>query len=575
MRNFLCLILVVFLLSPMSVRAELSDELEADFSIVEGIVVMPVNGEYIVTLEDQANLHIGDILAVVNPGKKVFHPQTREIIGTIDEVAGYLEVTRILSGYAYARAVTEGLRPGDGAPVKRFEQVPALMRDETAAGSALAKQIKAELPQFMWLHEGDDAAVLVRVTLTEDFLEFKNAQGIILHKYKITEEQLLVGAAGTAQPSIVAPKTGPEKGFLQQMADSVMELIDETPEEQFAEIDEAILRKREIDRQGLWMGPNLAGHPSGLAVADLDGDGLQEVAVALDKKILIARITDGKFNEVAEVEFPSILQVLGVDALDLDGNGISELYVSALVRAKFRPSSFVVEFDGSSYDITIDGLRWLQRAVVLPGEDAPSLAGQRTGNSEDVFSGPVFRVIYEDGTLNEGTPVSLPDQLNVLNFSSFMNDNNEINYLSLTKGDYLQVISDAGEVLWTSGQYFGGSEECFYLEEQKRDEVTIPTCVPPRILTLPGNEMVVAQNDGQRIVQRFRRFNKSRVVSLNWSGFAMLENWRTATQQGYLGDFEYADADNDGEKELVMAVKFQHKGLTVESRSSIVINELK
>ena len=50
--------------------------------------------------------------------------------------------------------------------------------------------------------------------------------------------------------------------------------------------------------------------------------------------------------------------------------------------------------------------------------------------------------------------------------------------------------------------------------------------------------------------------------------------WRAASQPGYLGDFGYADADNDGQPELVMVVKFQHKGLTNKARSSIVIYEL-
>ena len=59
-----------------------------------------------------------------------------------------------------------------------------------------------------------------------------------------------------------------------------------------------------------------------------------------------------------------------------------------------------------------------------------------------------------------------------------------------------------------------------------------------------------------------------------WNGFTLNEIWRTATQPGYLGDFALADADNDGSPELVMAVKFNHAGLTTDARSSIVIYEL-
>jgi hypothetical protein len=94
------------------------------------------------------------------------------------------------------------------------------------------------------------------------------------------------------------------------------------------------------------------------------------------------------------------------------------------------------------------------------------------------------------------------------------------------------------------------------------------------MVLMPGHEILVAQNDGQRMVQRFRRFKQSRIVSLAWNGFSMTENWQTSSQQGYLGDFTLADADNDGNAELVMAIKFKHGGLTEAARASIVIYEL-
>ena len=63
-------------------------------------------------------------------------------------------------------------------------------------------------------------------------------------------------------------------------------------------------------------------------------------------------------------------------------------------------------------------------------------------------------------------------------------------------------------------------------------------------------------------------------MALTWNGHAMDESWRTASQQGYLGDFVVADADNDGANDLVMAVKFKHEGYLNKARSSIVIYAL-
>ena len=297
-----------------------------------------------------------------------------------------------------------------------------------------------------------------------------------------------------------------------------------------------------------------------------------EVAVVLEKKILIARVIDGQFNEVAEVPVPGILQVLSIDALDLDNDGRAELYLSA--HGASRLSSFVVQYDGSNYDIAINGVRWLLRAVTLHGEEDQTLVGQLIDSTERVFAGDVFRVQRKGGELVKGNPVDLPDQLNLFNFISFTDDKNQLNYLYLTDGDYLKVISADGEQLWGSDDYFGGSESCLMVKGELRDEVQIPYCMRPRFVMMPGNEIVAVQNDGQRLVQRYRRFKKSRLVALNWNGFALTDRWQTASQAGYLGDFALADADNDGKDELVMAVKFQHAGLTDVARSSVVVYEL-
>ena len=61
---------------------------------------------------------------------------------------------------------------------------------------------------------------------------------------------------------------------------------------------------------------------------------------------------------------------------------------------------------------------------------------------------------------------------------------------------------------------------------------------------------------------------------MKWDGVTLHEEWQTADQAGYLADFTLADADNDGEIELVMAIKFQHQNILQKGRSSIVIYEL-
>ncbi|MCK5913737.1 MAG: hypothetical protein KAG12_07640, partial [Desulfuromusa sp.] len=151
--------------------------------------------------------------------------------------------------------------------------------------------------------------------------------------------------------------------------------------------------------------------------------------------------------------------------------------------------------------------------------------------------------------------------------------NNDILYSYVSTGDYLHVTTPGGTTLWESGDHFGGGEAFFYNDDDT-NELIRPIYIQQRILNLPSGEILVAQNDGMRALERFRNFNKSRVIALKWNGMALQQNWQTVDQEGYLADFTLADVDNDGEVELVMAVKFKHKNLLQKGRSSVVVYEL-
>jgi hypothetical protein len=261
-----------------------------------------------------------------------------------------------------------------------------------------------------------------------------------------------------------------------------------------------------------------------------------------------------------------------MDAVDLDGNGRAELYLSAL--NKYDAESLVVEYTGENYEIVVRRVRWLFRSIAFPGQQEELLFAQRKVAEVDSFYGSIFKVIREGNQLLKGDEVSLPRKLNIFNFLPFMDEKQQINYAYLSQGDYLKVASAEGDTLWDSSDYFGGSDTCYLPRAEFRDEMLWPTCVPQRMVLMPGGEILVAQNDGQRVMKKLSQFKRSRLVALNWDGYSLLESWRTASQSGYLADFVVADADNDGRPELVQAIRFRTKNVLQDARSSIVTYEL-
>ncbi|NOQ52032.1 MAG: hypothetical protein GQ578_07455, partial [Desulfuromonadaceae bacterium] len=309
----------------------------------------------------------------------------------------------------------------------------------------------------------------------------------------------------------------------------------------------------------------------GIAVADLDNDGRQETAIAMETYLLITQIAQGKMVEEGRIDLPPGEKLLSIDSLDLDRNGSQELYLTA-VRDQ-RLISMCIEYTDSGYQITINHIPWFLRANELPGEGRV-LLGQSMGDYEQPFHQQPFRVTREGNSLQKGQEFTLPAHANVYGFNSLSDSSNQQFIAYLTKGDYLKVVSAAGTELWESSEYFGGSETNFYNKEDLDGDLINPIYIQQRILRTPAGEILVSQNDGTRVMQRFRMFKNSRIIALNWNGFALQESWRTSGLNGYLADFILADADNDGSDELVMVVKFKHKTILNPARSTVVIYEL-
>ena len=144
-------ILLLFAFVP-SAPADVLDELVRDFAPLPGVVVMPADGEFLIDRDAADGIDVGDLFSVVLPGKKIVHPVTGKVLGTLDRVKGTLQVTRIRSGYSHARPldVKEEILPGD--VLRRFEHLPAAFLDTTGRGRPVFDRLRAALPGLEWTY---------------------------------------------------------------------------------------------------------------------------------------------------------------------------------------------------------------------------------------------------------------------------------------------------------------------------------------------------------------------------------------------------------------------------------------
>ncbi len=561
--------LCILLLFPLIALAEIPDQLKKDFSPITGAIIMPIGDEYLINLDGSVNLHVGDILTLVMAGEKVIDPQTKQVIGTIDLPKGYLQVTRIKSGYSYAKLLTPGLHPQKGDKVQRFDQVPTRF-EATQKTGLLAKDLKTALPNLKWVNDADKTDALLFFVLDDKTLKVTNAAGEEIKSYPYQNGNLSAPPMGAYQEDIFRPGEAPpqKKTLLNQTISSLTTNMGFGKDKR---LENPAIIQGEKRADGIWIGPNMDGNPAGIAIADFDGDGQDEIAVAMEDHLKVFRLTDDKLKLLEKVYFAPGIHLLSLDTVDLDNNGQPELYLSANSGAKL--SSQVVEFVAGHYTVTRNAIPWFMRVIEFP-QEGRVLVAQPLGEVETPLAATPFRVALKKGKLVRGGDLALPRNANILSFLPFRGNDNDLLYSFITARDYLYVTTPSGMKLWQSGDEYGGSEVFLKNDVDPSRELIQPIYIQQRLLLLPTGEVLAARNKGPRWLEGYKNFKSSHVVALKWNGFAMEESWQTSDQDGYLADFAVADTDNDGENELVMAIKFKNKNLLQKGRSAIVIYEL-
>lgn len=573
-----CLAAIFFLMLMLTASPAVSseqtgivDQVLADFKPQSGVVVMPVGDEFLIDLDASHGLVEGDIVTVIRPGEKIVHPTSGKVLGSLDEVKGILQVTEVKSGYSHARPVgtVEGVTRGDS--IRRYENLSAALWDYTGEGEVLYSELKSTLPGLKWQsyakaqtvkppspEPSATGGVQLIFVLQRNSLEVRGPSFELLHSYPLP----------ASAPAVSPVSAKPE------VAVNVPGIV--SREAVTAQQPTAIVRKEVQSRAGIWYSSDLQGAIVSMAVGDFDGDKQRELAIAFADRLEIARLQGSEYVKLTAVEVGAGVKILSLDEVDLDRDGKEELYVTAARDGGLV--SRVVTFADGRFIMAGEAVPWYFRAVALPGEGKVLLA-QRMGESNRDFDGPIFRVVYSSGRLSEGAPLPLPWQVSLYGFLPFTAEGGEVHYAYLSINDYLQVLNTAGEQLWESSDYFGGSESYFEradISSRSWSGESRRVYIQARLERGSADEILVTANKGSRLMASSRKFTEGRVVAFKWDGHALQEVWHTQSQKGYLADFRLADVDNDGQNEMAMAIGSSKGGFgrKANGRSNLTVIEM-
>ncbi|HBT83128.1 MAG TPA: hypothetical protein DEB35_06785 [Desulfuromonas sp.] len=539
-------ILALFLvgLFSTSAAAALPGTLAQDLKPLSGKVVLARGEEILVDAGATAGVAPLDLFVVYGPATELTDPTSGKVIASLPTVKGVLQATQVKEGYASARVLRTAAPVAAGDAVRRFADLSARLVACAPGGEALAAELRRALPELNWqsyksLDSCNDVSaktageVELVVLLTATTVEVRDGRFELLRSY--------APPAPLASVPAVAP------------------VIAATP------VPGATKDKR-------WYAAERKGTPVGVQVADVDGDGTQEVALLSARQLELGRVVAGKFQPLGSWESGFDLKLVALDAADLDGDGRAELYVTAARGESLH--SLVLIWSEHQLIVTQKGIPHYFRSVMSAPGKRQLLMQQMGGDGID-FVAPIRVARLDRGQVAPGEVWAVPSEAAIFGLARLGEGEGQV-LVQLTALDRLRIIGATGEKLWEGNDDAGGNET--YIERtdprvDPRDHNSRNLYLQPRLLLLDDGALVVPTNEGSRAFRRQIEFKKSHLTAYRWDGQSLIQEWQTQPENGFLADFDHADIDNDGTVEYLQLVVYSHEGLMDKGRYALLVLE--
>jgi len=320
-----------------------------------------------------------------------------------------------------------------------------------------------------------------------------------------------------------------------------------------------------------------------MTTGDLNEDGRLQVVTATDASLQIYHLEGNLLVEETHLDYASYLRIIGLDVADINGNGYPEIFVTAMTINRETLSSFVVEYNGSSYTTIQDGLSYYFR-VMDSVDGNPVLYAQDKGRGP--YAGKIYIMSPANDAYREEKSIRVPRGTSVLSLARGpVSKENADEFLSINQHHRLVLINDAGSDEWESTEKYGKTNNYWFSGPKGADNsYREREYVNPRIKFHPVGEdrkkkaFLVSNNElGGGAIGRIKRFKEGRVEIMSWNGIALAPVFQTVPLQGWVSDFDVADIDNDGIEELVISVVTRSKVaiLASDKTSNIISYKLK
>lgn len=324
-----------------------------------------------------------------------------------------------------------------------------------------------------------------------------------------------------------------------------------------------------------------------MEMADLDGDGQEEVIFADIDSVQIFKRDNTRLSKVGQIPGKIGYRIHAITVADLNKNGKPEIYVSAADSK--QPHSFAFEWLGADKaNYLFQDQRWYVRAMPIPGEGLV-LAGQRADSNKAVAPG-IYRLDLTNGDLNAGSAMEVPDSVNLFEFTIADLDNDgSREIIAIDQYDRLRVMRASGTLLWKSDEFYGGTTrfiggtDGFGAAKASSQESSTRFYIPSRIIAYDVNDdgqmdIIINKNlsTSSRLFENMKNYPSGEIHALSWNGLALSELWRTRKIDGYIVDYLLRPNADKKSAELLVGLVLSSSSLDLfgDQTSTMLIYQL-
>lgn len=354
------------------------------------------------------------------------------------------------------------------------------------------------------------------------------------------------------------------------------------PQDPMAAVNPQFRYEGGAETPGQWRTQNLGFPSRGLAIADGDGDGKQEVFILGSRGLYAYTLKDGRLAPLDEVTYSQKHELLFLGAVDVDGDGAQELVVGAYRDE--QPYSQIFSFKGRKFSKIVDGARIFLGVVATPPTYSATLIGQKKGMNYIFDSRDVYEYSVSGSKVQEGKRINLPEFANVYNFC-FLPDAGGYKIVLLDDSNHLKVYTQNMDLQSATEETYNSSAIDLSFSSGlpgmtggSADFITpnyyIPMPMKITAFSAKGKYELLVNKDisvAAQIFGRFRTYTQAELHGLFWDGVGLNLAWKTRRIKGTAVAFQIADPNNDGKQDLCVLVNTYPGSMGLEHRKTLLM----